>query len=92
MIFNNMPKVKIIKLPLKPNHVRVVHGSHMGNIDIDYADYQELTELRTVLMNIFDYMGLGEIKAHFGSNHFCILINDKEILRVADVSCTVDDE
>lgn len=92
MIFNNAPKAKVIKLPFKPNHVRVVHGEYINNLDINYADYQELIELRTVIQNVFEYMGLGEINAHFGSNHFCVLINNKEILRVADVSCIANDE
>lgn len=92
MIFNKTPKAKVIKLPFKPDHVRVVHGEYINNLDIDYADYQELLELRTVIQNVFGYMGLSEINAYFGDNHFCILINNKEILRVADLSCIVGDE
>lgn len=92
MIFNKIPKAKVIRLLFpKTPMMRVVTGDDLDKIDIVYREYDSLAELRAVIENVYQYMGLN-VHTTFGSNHFCVYVDDKEVLRIADVAYSVDEE
>lgn len=92
MIFNKTPKAKAIRLlfPKEPM-VRVVTGEAMDSVEFAYREYDSLAELRAVVESVYQYMGLN-VHTTFGSNHFCVYVDDKEVLRIADVAYSVDEE